>query len=44
MVNPEWMHDVAKVAFNQSSGVLDIWKYDNEGKLIDETPYTIENW
>ena len=44
MVNPEWMQGVAKVAFNQSSGVLDIWKYDNEGKLIDEKPYTIENW
>lgn len=44
MVNQEWMQDVAKVVFNQSSGVLDIWKYDKDGKLIDENPYTIENW
>ena len=44
IVDPEWMQDVAKVVFNQSSGVLDIWKYDNKGKLIDTNPYTIENW
>ena len=44
MVNPEWMQNVANIEINQSSGVLDIWKYDNEGKLIDENPYTIENW
>lgn len=43
-VSPEWMENVANVEINQSSGMLDIWKYDNEGKLIDENPYTIENW
>lgn len=43
-VSPEWMENVANVEINQSSGMLDIWKYDNEGKLIDEKPYTIENW
>ena len=43
-VSPEWMENIANVEINQSSGMLDIWKYDNEGKLIDENPYTIENW
>lgn len=43
-IEPNWMEGVSCLDFNQSSGVLDIWKYDNEGKLIDENPYTIENW
>ena len=43
-VAPEWMKGVASLDFNQSSGVFDIWKYDKDGKLIDEKPYTIENW
>ena len=43
-VAPEWMKDVSSVDFNQSSGVLDVWKYDKDGKRIDDKSYTIENW
>ena len=43
-IEPSWMEGVSSLDFNQSSGVLDIWKYDKDGKLIDKNPYTIENW